>query len=145
MENIALVDWFTKNRKRIDYPGESDEKLDELLEEIIKRFNGNNLGDVADNIYELLKNSEFYTSICSESRLPVCSLFHHSKNTAGIAVCLATQKSDTVLDYKNKCIGQYGITTDVCGNYSDRDFTSLIRIASLLHDIGKPRSYTSKN
>lgn len=143
MENIAVVDWFTKIRKQIEYPDESDEKLDGLLEEIIKGFNGNNLGKIADNIYELLKNSDFYNSICSESRLPVCSLFHHSKNTAGIAVCLAVQKSYTVLDFKNKCLGQYGITADVCGNYSDRDFTSLIRIASLLHDIGKPRSYTS--
>ncbi|MDW7725976.1 MAG: HD domain-containing protein [Candidatus Methanoperedens sp.] len=142
MENIAVVDWFTKERTEINYPGESDEKLDRLLEEIIKGFNGNNLGKIADNIYELLKNSDFYNSICSESRLPVCSLFHHSKNTAGIAVCLAVQKSDTVLDFKNKCLGQYGITADVCGNYSDRDFTALIRIASLLHDIGKPRSYT---
>ncbi len=145
MENIAVVDWFTKQRKEIIYPDESDRQLDELVEKIIKGFAGENLEDVADNVYKLLKDSDFYNSICSESRLPVCSLFHHSKNTAGIAVCLATQKADMAPDFKNKCLGQYGIPANVLANYSDRDFRALIRIASLLHDIGKPRSYTSKN
>ncbi len=143
MENIAVTDWFTKKRETVVYPDESDKKLDELLEKIIKGFAGENLEDAADNVYDILKGSNFYDQICSDSRLPVCSLFHHSKNTSGIAVCLAAKKADMMPEFKNKCLGQYGISANISANYSDRDFKALIRIASLLHDIGKPRSYTS--
>ncbi|MCG2737286.1 MAG: HD domain-containing protein [Candidatus Methanoperedenaceae archaeon] len=142
MEKIGVVDWFTKKREDISYPDDSDKKLDVLIEEIIKGFRGNTLEDIANNLYEILKCSNFYENICSDSRLPVCSLFHHSKNTAGIAVCLAVQKADMMPDFKKKCLEQYGIT--VAGNYSERDFKALIRIGSLLHDIGKPRSFTSQ-
>lgn len=144
MENIAVTDWFTKKRETIVYPGESDKKLDELVVKIIKGFKGDNLEDIADNVYKILKESNFYNQICSDSRLPVCSLFHHSKNTSGIAVCLAEQKADMMPDFKNKCLGQYGIPINASASYSSRDFRALIRLASLLHDIGKPRSYTSQ-
>jgi len=142
MENIGVVDWFTKKREDISYPVESDKRLDELIEVLIKGFKGNNLEDVADDVYENLKKSHFYENICSDSRLPVCSLFHHSKNTAGIAVCLAVRQPDKMADFKKKCLEQYGIIAPL--NYSDRDFKALIRIGCLLHDIGKPRSFTSQ-
>ncbi len=144
MENIAVTDWFTKKRGTIVYPDESDIKLDELVTEIVKGFTGDDLEDAADSTYAILKESNFYNQICSDSRLPVCSLFHHSRNTSGIAVCLAAQKADIAPDFKKKCLGQYGTSINICANYSDRDFKALIRIASLLHDIGKPRSYTSE-
>jgi CRISPR/Cas system-associated protein Cas10 (large subunit of type III CRISPR-Cas system) len=142
MEKIGVVDWFTKKREDISYPDDSDKKLDDLIEVLIKGFKGNNLEDVADDVYENLKKSHFYENICSDSRLPVCSLFHHSKNTAGIAVCLAAHKPDKMPDFKKKCLDQYGIIAPL--NYSDRDFKALIRIGCLLHDIGKPRSFTSQ-
>lgn len=141
MDKIGVVDWFTKKREDISYPDDSDKKLDVLIEKIISDFRGNTLEDISNNLYTILKDSNFYKNICSDSRLPVCSLFHHSKNTAGIAVCLA-QKVDQIPDFKKKCLDQYGITA--YGNYSDRDFKALIRIGSLLHDIGKPRSFTSQ-
>ncbi|MCG2727434.1 MAG: HD domain-containing protein [Candidatus Methanoperedenaceae archaeon] len=142
MEKIGVVDWFTKKSHDISYPGESDKKLDDLVGNIIKGFKGNTLEDIANNVYEILKESNFYENICSDSRLPVCSLFHHSKNTAGIAVCLAAQKADMMPDFKKKCLEQYGVNDAV--NYTDRDFKALIRIGSLFHDIGKPRSFTSQ-
>jgi hypothetical protein len=49
----------------------------------------------------------------SDSRLPICSLYHHLVNTAGIAVCFAIDK-------------RY-----------DNSMRDKIRVSSLLHDIGK--------
>lgn len=139
-ENVSVVNWFTKKREKIAYPDDSDKELDILVEKIIKGFMGKSLSDVANNVYNILKNSDFYNQICSDSRLPVCSLFHHSKNTSGIAVCLAVQRTEMMPAFKNKCLGQYGVSI----NYTDRDFVALTRLGSILHDIGKPRSYTSK-
>jgi len=143
MLNIAVVDWFTKNRGNIFYPDESDKKLDELIEKLIKGFKGDNLEQIADNIYEILKQSDFYNKICSDTVLPICSLFYHSKITSGIAVCLALQKA-TLSDLKSKCLKQYEISENISAEYSDGDFIALIRLAALLHDIGKPRSYTAQ-
>lgn len=49
------------------------------------------------------------------------------------------QKLDTDGKYGQKCLQEYGITVE----YDQKDLISLVRIAALLHDIGKPRSYTS--
>lgn len=143
MENIAVIDWFTKKREVINYPDDSDIKLDELIKRIIEKFKGENLDQIADSIYEILRQSNFYNQICSDLKLPICSLFHHSKNTSAIAVCLATQASN-MSDFKSNCLSQYEISNDISSNYSENDFKALIRIASLLHDIGKPRSRTSR-
>ena len=142
-ENIGAVDWFTKKRiNDIQYPDQSDVQLDELINKIIQVFNDSpRMKSLAEGVYDIIEQDPFLGQISSDSRLPVCSLFHHMKNTSGIAVCLALQKMDGDPNYISTCLGEYGITSD----YKELDFISLIRIASLLHDIGKPRSYTSNS
>jgi CRISPR/Cas system-associated protein Cas10 (large subunit of type III CRISPR-Cas system) len=135
--NVAAVNWFTKHRDEIIYPEQCDKELDRIIEQITGKFQENNLKNVAEGVYKVLKDSDFFNNLCSDSRLPVCSLFHHLKNTAGIAVCLTLQQLTP--DFKKKCLEEYEIPAE---KYSDIDFISLIRLASLLHDIGKPRSYT---
>ena len=142
-ENIGAIDWFTKTRiNDITYPEQSDVQLDDLIRKIIQVFNNSKrMKSLAQGIYDIIEQDPFLGEISSDSRLPVCSLFHHMKNTSGIAVCLAFQKMDGAPDYISTCIGEYGVTSE----YKEPDFISLIRLASLLHDIGKPRSYTSES
>lgn len=141
-ENIGVVDWFTKKIKDVKYPEQSDAELDKLILQIIEIFdNASKMSVIADDLYDLFESSKFLNDISSDSRLPVCSLFHHIKNTSGIAVCLLLQKLDIDEKYGNKCLNEYGITIE----YKYKDLVSLIRIAALLHDIGKPRSYTSSS
>lgn len=111
------------------------------FEKLIEGFKGDNLKQIADNIYKILKQSDFYNRICSDPVLPICPLFYHSKITSGIAVCLALQKA-TISDLKSKCLKEYKISDNISAEYSDKDFIALIRLAALFHDIGKLRSYT---
>ncbi|HWQ62966.1 MAG TPA: HD domain-containing protein, partial [Methanospirillum sp.] len=121
-------------------PEQSDSQLDDLIQKIIQVFDtSSKLSNAADMLYDLLESSSLMKNICSDSRFPICSLFHHLKNTSGIAVCLMLQKLDADGKYKEKSLQEYGISVE----YGQKDLISLVRIAALLHDIGKPRSYTS--
>lgn len=140
MSEIGVVDWFTKKRSNIEYLGESDELLDELITKIVQAFNeSSKLSKVADNLFKIYQENELLKSVSSASRLPICSLFHHLKNTSGIAVCLALQNIAKDPDFIKKSTTDYGISE----KYQKQDFIALVRIAALLHDIGKPRSHTS--
>ncbi len=142
MSNIGVVDWFTKEKKKVEYPGQSDKLLDELLKEIIDKFNSSSkMSHLADSLYEILENNELLNDISSDSRLPVCSLFHHLKNTSGVAVCLLKQSLDKDASFMQKTLAEYNVTAE----YDEKDLVALMRIAALLHDIGKPRSYTSSS
>jgi len=140
-QNIGVVNWFTKKQENISYPEQSENMLELLSEEISRIFNHETyLNKAADAIYHTFKTSDL-KQICSDSRLPVCSLYHHLRNTSGIAVCLMMQKMDIDTHYISRCLAEYGISV----NYSKKDFKGLIRIASLLHDFGKLRSYTASS
>ncbi len=141
-ENIGVINWFTKKQKDVKYPEQSDILLDELISGVIEKFDSSpKMSSFADGLYELLESNPLINDISSDSRLPICSLFHHLKNTSGIAVCLMLQKLDTDEKYGLKCLQEYGISVE----YEQKDLISLVRIAALLHDIGKPRSYTSSS
>jgi len=139
-ENISAVDWFTKRRinDKIN-PEQCGNLLDELIEEIIQVFNNKpSMEYIADGISDILERNPLMGDISSDLRLPVCSLLHHLKNTSGIAVCLVLQEIDGTSNYISSCLEEYGIISD----YKEQDLIALVRIASLLHDVGKPRSYT---
>ncbi len=139
-EKIGVIDWFTKNRNNIEYPKESDELLDGLIGEIIQAFDkSSKLSKIADGLFETYQKNDLLNKISSDSRLPVCSLFHHLKNTSGIAVCLSLQNIEKKPDFISKSLAEYGVNAE----YQKQDFISLVRIAALLHDIGKPRSYSA--
>lgn len=141
-ENIGVVDWFTKKQKDVKYPEQSDFLLNELISKIIEKFDKcSKMSGIADGLYELFERNPLLNDISSDSRLPICSLFHHLKNTSGIAVCLMLQKLDANEKYGLKCLQEYGVFVE----YEQKDLISLVRIAALLHDIGKPRSYTSSS
>lgn len=139
-ENIGVIDWFTKKRSNVEYPKESDELLDRLIGEIVQIFNkSSKLSKIAEGLFETYQKNNLLKNISSDSRLPVCSLFHHLKNTSGIAVCLSLQNFEKNPDFISKSLAEYGVNAE----YQKQDFISLVRIAALLHDIGKPRSYSA--
>jgi hypothetical protein len=140
-ENISAVDWFTKKRINNEIDSEQiDTLLDKLVKDIINAFNElSRIDKIADKIAYILENNPLIRDISSDSRLPVCSLLHHIKIKSGIAVCLLLQEMDCEPDYIPTCLGEYGIVS----NYEEKDLVALVRIASLLHNIGKPKYYTS--
>jgi hypothetical protein len=139
-EKIGVINWFTKKRSNVEYPKESDELLDRLIGEIIQIFEkSSKLSKIADGLFETYQKNNLLTNISSDSRLPVCSLFHHLKNTSGIAVCLSLQNMEKNPEFISKSLAEYGVNAE----YQKQDFISLVRIAALLHDIGKPRSYSA--
>lgn len=141
-ENIGVVDWFTKKRNWLKYPKESDEFLDELIIKIVQSFeNSSQLSEVANCLFREYQNNELLKKSCSDSRLPICSLFHHLKNTSGIAVCLALQNITKDPAFIKKSLTEYGVNKE----YQKNEFIALIRIAALFHDIGKPRFYISSD
>lgn len=105
MIDMRVVDWFTKQKaENVDIG-----KIKQDIRDGIK--NSKNITDLTEEIWNVLRDSEELKQICADSRLPVCSLFHHLKNTAGIAVCIALDKGYDNIDS--------------------------LRLGALLHDIGK--------
>lgn len=138
-ENVGVVNWFTKEQYYHKYPEQTEKELNLLIEGIIEKLDkSNQLYVASDDIYCKIKTTGFLKEISSDSRLPVCSLFHHLKTTSGIAVCLMLQKLDTDQNYISQCLAEYNVSA----TYSKHDFKALIRLGALLHDLGKLRSYT---
>jgi len=133
--NIGAVDWFTKKRINDKIDSKQIEiLLDQLIGDIKQVFNDpSSMGNIADKISNIFENNQLIVDISSDSRLPVCSLLHHIKITTGIAVCLVLQEMDSKSDYILSCLEEYGIES----NYEEQDFIALVRIASLIHNIGK--------
>ena len=140
-ENISAIDWFTKQHINNKIDSEQIEiLLNKLVEDIIQAFNDiSSMKKITDEISDILENNPLIRDISSDSRLPVCSLLHHIKITSGIAVCLVLQEMDDEPDYIPICLGEYGIESD----YEEQDLIALVRVASLLHNIGKPKKYIS--
>ncbi|OPY38403.1 MAG: hypothetical protein A4E35_00826 [Methanoregula sp. PtaU1.Bin051] len=139
--NIGVVDWFTKTRKTINYPEDSNRELGFLIDSLKRAFFGKNLAMVADNVYVVLDKSDFYKDVCSNRRFPVCSIFNHSRSTSAIAVCLANDQLHSDRDFVRKSLEIYGLNADELRSYDSKaDFIGLVRIAALLSDIGKIRS-----
>jgi len=138
---LSAVDWFTKKRINNKIDSEQvDILLDKLVGDIKQVFNdSSSMGKIADEISDILENNPLIRDISSDSRLPVCSLLHHIKITSGIAVCLVLQEIDGESNNIQTYLGEYGIISD----YEKQDLIALVRIASLLHNIGKPKYYTS--
>lgn len=134
-ENIGVVDWFTKRvLTNIQYPEDSDQQLEKLVEEVVCIFDkSQKLSHVANHIYDNFSNHDIFIKACSDSKFPVCSLFHHLKITSGIAVCLLLQKLDKEQEFIEKSLEEYGISAD----YKTKDLISLIRIAAMVSGIGK--------
>lgn len=143
-ENIGVIDWFTKVRTDVVYGYESDANIDSLIGEITSAFASKNLSNAADRIGEVLEKNDFLQSVCSDTRLPVCSLYHHLRNTAAIAVCLLADKLLDDEKFISVSLSEYGLSPDQISQYRKEDLTGLVRIASLLHDFGKVRTFSSE-
>ena len=105
MVDMRVVDWFTKQKlKEI-----STNKIWQDIKDGMR--NSTDIADLTENVWGVLRDSDELKHICADSRLPVCSLFHHLKNVTGIAVCIAR-----------------------ANGYDD---IHSLRIAAMLHDIGK--------
>jgi len=118
--DVGAVDWFTKEREE---KVNLEEVKAELIKEIVEKSKNtnrdkkNNFKKFADITWKVLKENEDLKKICADSRLPICSLFHHLKNTSAVAVCMAIDRG------------------------CDKETVRKIRVASLLHDIGKLESW----
>ncbi len=143
-EKIGVIDWFTKVRSDVTYGHESDGKTGLLINEIALSFGSKSLYDAANRISKVLEQNDFLQSVCSDTRLPVCSLYHHLRNTAAIAVCLLVDKILDDEQFIQGSLSEYGLTSDQIGQYRKEDLVGLVRIGSLLHDLGKVRSFSSE-
>jgi len=124
-DEIGIINWFTKELENPKRSGK--EVAEQIKNEIIKRSLTVREGDIsgfADTVWKVLSADEGEDAslmnlredlmrFCADTRLPVCSLFHHMKNTAAIAVILAYSRG------------------------FDEDKIQMFRAAALLHDIGK--------
>lgn len=139
--NIGVVNWFTKKKKTIKCPEESEGKLVALIRELKEGFAGKNLAMVADNISAVLERSDFFKEVSSDHENPVCAMYYHAKNTAAIAVCLAYDQIRSDKDFLKNSLAEYEVSPDT---YSEKDFIGLVRLGALLVDLGKIRSYDSQ-
>ncbi|MEM2944699.1 MAG: HD domain-containing protein [Methanomassiliicoccales archaeon] len=129
-KEIGVVNWFTKKRESPSCSGE--EIANKICAEIIARYvktKEKGVKGFAEVVYEVLSGYSAYPNsasnsvstqihedlmrYCADTRFPVCSLYHHMKNTAAIAYILAYQ-----------------------AGYPD-EVVQKIRTAALLHDMGK--------
>lgn len=109
------MNWFRKDRVEIREGEEIWNELKRKIWETQHRGRQNDVGTLADIILESFRDkaAEDLKAFPSDSRLPICSLYHHLVNTAGIAVCFAIDRG------------------------YDKSMRDKIRVSSLLHDIGK--------
>lgn len=107
------MNWFRKDRGEIKEGEEIWEDLKTGIWQKQHRGRNNDVSVLAKIISECFKGNRDLKSFPSENRLPICSLYHHLVNTAGVAVCFAIDKG------------------------YDNSMRNKIRVAALLHDIGK--------
>src|SRR5665647_2378088 len=68
-EYIGVIDWFTKNKRKVEYPQESDELLDMLIGEIIQIFNKSpKLSKVANLLFETYQKN-YLLRVCLKIKL----------------------------------------------------------------------------
>lgn len=112
----GVVNWFRKRRE----DAKEGEKIWETIKNNIlgRQHEGryHDLSSFARILSEVLEECDDLKCIPSDTRLPICSLYHHLKSTAGIAVCLGIDRG------------------------YDHSLLTKLRIAGLLHDIGKLRA-----
>ncbi len=116
-EYVFLTDWFSK--KIIEVEG-VDGKIQEFFSELKDCGKRDSLVKIADCVEKKMRTSEVALYMVSDTRLPTSSLYHHMKNTAGIAVPLAIDEDPT----------RYW-------GPSNEEERAKLRISSILHDIGK--------
>ncbi|MGC8913100.1 MAG: Cas10/Cmr2 second palm domain-containing protein [Thermoplasmata archaeon] len=106
---IFVTNWFTKKK---EYPSKDCNAIKEKIKsEMLSKCAGKQLKEFTSVVAEVLKETEDLKKIPSDTRLPVCSLYHHLCTTSAVAVCLAMDMEEVEI--------------------------TEIRLASLLHDIGK--------
>ena len=88
----GVVNWFRKRREDT----EDGKKIWETIKNNIlgRQHEGryHDLGSFAEILSEVLEECDDLKRIPSDTRLPICSLYHHLKSTAGIAVCLGIDR-----------------------------------------------------
>jgi hypothetical protein len=110
----GVVNWFRKDRAEVKGGEELWSALKRTIWANQHKGRQNDVGSFATILAGCFKDTEVADLMRypSDDRLPICSLYHHLMNTAGLAVCFAIDKG-------------YG-----------RDSLDKIRVASFLHDIG---------
>ncbi|MCK4613185.1 MAG: HD domain-containing protein, partial [Thermoplasmata archaeon] len=111
---FGVVNWFTKARESVKLTPVDTIKG---VRETIKNDEPKTLEEFAQAVSETLQKTEGLSRIAADTRLPVCSLYHHLRNTTAIAVCRAIDEG------------------------WERKKVQALRTAALLHDIGKIESY----
>ena len=112
MESHGVINWFTK---KMENPSKKPSQIiEEIISEILsKGVRAHSLRSFGDIISNILKENTDMRCVPADTRLPICSLYHHLVNTAGIAVCLGID------------------------NGLSEEELEILRISALLHDIGK--------
>ncbi|MEM4293987.1 MAG: HD domain-containing protein [Thermoplasmata archaeon] len=113
MSEVFITNWFTKKKEK---PGKNCLELrNEILTNIIKQASGvKSIEDFVDGVGMVLQEATDLQYVPSDTRLPVCSLYHHLRTTTGLGVALAIENGA-----------------------ENRKEIAKIRLACLLHDIGK--------
>jgi len=142
-ENIGVTDWFTKVRTSVGYGDESNNRLATLIGDIARELGGKNVSEAAGRVSRLLEQDELLKSVCSDSRLPVCSLYHHLRNTAAIAVCQLVDLMHADEHFIADALSEYKLSKEQIDQYSKDDVRGIVLLASLFHDLGKVRTYSS--
>ena len=109
----GVVNWFTKQKEDV---AEGEKIWNDIEISILQnQYNGRqgDIGSFADIVSKCLRRNDDLKKFPSDTRLPICSLYHHLKNTAGIAVCLGIDRG------------------------CERKVLQKLRVSALLHGIGK--------
>ena len=109
----GVVNWFTKQREDV---AEGEKIWNDIEISILQnQYNGRqgDIGSFADIVSKCLRRNDDLKKFPSDARLPICSLYHHLKNTAGIVVCLGIDRG------------------------CERRALQKLRVSALLHGIGK--------
>ncbi|MHA1222305.1 MAG: Cas10/Cmr2 second palm domain-containing protein [Candidatus Heimdallarchaeaceae archaeon] len=112
MEVLSPINWFTKEKEKYSF---KENELEQLIEKIFldSYKSSSTLRELVDKFYDSLKTIQELKKIPADTRIPVCSLLSHLKNCSAIATCIALRMNLT----ENQVLK--------------------VRLASLLHDVGK--------
>ena len=88
----GVVNWFTKQKEDV---AEGEKIWKDLEISILQNQHKGRHGDIrsfADIVSKCLHRNDDLKKFPSDARLPICSLYHHLKSTAGIVACLGIDK-----------------------------------------------------